>query len=565
MSLWSFIKEKISPIKNIVSQGLSYLNASYKIATTAINYLLSLSSVRNNAYNFSMQFLEGFRSILNPKVLSTIVNNDETKSIYSASIKLNIIYYLSVIVAYEIASHALLPNFNDEYESKLETTLWAVDKLVKFGFVGLATHRIIDNMLINLAVAKTVAEKNPAIKPYAACECDTGKHLQATLASSLYFSFNLFSLSYIPYFRYIGLPLVYGQSTIEFELGAAGKCIEHMIEDMTKNNAYAFGVGLSYFILLKSGAALIESITGAQSYFIEAALSSLLYPYFIAAALLRKKPLPGKEPGWDFFYYQRLLVHDKLKEFIGFIVAGVQNQEMTFDWSKLRKAFANFPLLPYINTVIKDWNVVDAYKTAPANIVFLDAYYATIQQKLDETIALRDKPILERPLTEIPKALLAPHIPNLPNRIANLLVTDEFKWLIKIIFHENTGDSLKGFKRFLEDTRLKQINVKRKKQGLEPLFSLDVNKPSVTQVKLSENSTKRIDVLSYERKLSQPTPLLEDNNDKPVDENQPKVDTVNLSAFLQNHLIASANPVASPMRVQEKEVPKKQLRIIQGK
>ena len=283
--------------------------------------------------NFIAQFLDGFRSIFNPKITREIFNSPSLGKIFLESSRLNLTYLLFVV----ILRH------------------WVFLPII----LSIFFRRFINNTLVNFSLIKVGSNENPFSQTYKSCGCDAGALLQASLASLAIFIANTVVvniISYLPLFKlitWLGLSLVYGQSLLEIKLSSAGMCTRHRSEVLIKNNGYSIGIGLALFWIINLCSSLIYNFTGTQGFFVNDAIFSLIYPYFIMVILIREKPFPSDCPSIDFFDYNRKTIPPMIKSTLKF-------------WARLIKSTAegtNWPAI-YIQfkELIRTWtNIITEY------------------------------------------------------------------------------------------------------------------------------------------------------------------------------------------------------------
>ncbi len=524
--LWTWATEKVSSIKSGISYTFSVISSTYHTIT-------SLPAVRNFAYSFGVKGWEGATRPFDPYNVTKMAGSPKSRSSLKASFAANVIYYLSFALLYEVTYQSIVSAFSDEDDSLAESSAYfTMSTFALVGLGGLMLHRYYDNTVINLALAKQVADENPTSHHYKPCGCDEGAIISAGLFSSLNLSGKLLSIwiaSYLPVIRYL-TPLAYayayGESLAEYPYSSVGVCTRHRAEELAKHNAYSLGIGASLYAVGELITYLIYRQTGVNSFFISNAVYAAIYPWFVTSVLLRDRPLPGDEQGVDFFYYHRYVLQHMADNIGKQIIPLLQNTKKTVDWRKYLQQAAEFAPVRWTKTALSydlygDWHTLDGFLASPANMIFFDEYYAMTRQQLNKIIDLRDKPVLKRPLKEMPMAIIAPIVPVIPDKITKFVMTDAYKRLIKIIFDawledplKSTRDGLEYVRKVQERTRIKVVthDAKRLKELLADAIGTEISSPEKKSLMIADgheeqkkevktNENKRNDSIRDEKSL----------------------------------------------------------------
>ena len=181
--------------------------------------------------------------------------------------------------------------------------------MARMYFIRMMARRYVKNTLDDLAVGKSTAEatKNIRQNQYKSDE-GTSSQIQASIVSPLYYMGKQATVSIIsrmPYIHFLAFPLqmiVYGQCFLEYNIAAEGMGTAQRNQILADNNAFAFGVGLSFQSSLWLGNYLLHRFTGIQNDFTEDAIFSCIFPYFVVvAALTRKAPWQVRRAGYILF------------------------------------------------------------------------------------------------------------------------------------------------------------------------------------------------------------------------------------------------------------------------
>ncbi|VVC76631.1 hypothetical protein AQUSIP_19540 [Aquicella siphonis] len=463
---WAWAKESVSWIGSGISQ-------TYQALSGLVSSFVSSPTVRNYANSASLKAWEGGTVVMEPSNVTRIANSPKTRSGLKESFKANVVYYLSLAMLLEAGRQAIMYRFSDEDDSYLESSAYlAMNTFIMIGLGGIMLHRVYDNIMINLAISKQVVDENPTSQHFRPCGCDDGALISAGLFSSINLSGKLFSIwaaSFLPVVKYV-TPLAYmyayGESLAEYTYSAAGQCTDHRAKELSKHKAYSFGIGAMLYASGELISCLISSQTGVNSFFISNAVYAAIYPYFVTAVLLRNRPVPGDDsPGVEIFYYHRYVLQHMMDNIGKQILPMLKSNAKAIDWKKKLQEVSEMAPVRWSRKLVSydlygDWKSLEGLETSPSTMLFFDEYYAMIMKQLGMVIDLRDKPLHQRRLTELPLAIVAPMVPVIPKRITNFFMTDSYRNLIKIIFDQWLEDPLKSTQQILEDVRHRQISKK---------------------------------------------------------------------------------------------------------
>lgn len=243
-------------------------------------------------------------------------------------------------------------------------------------FTRNAIRGIADTAACNMAMAEA-ADKESKVKnidpslPHnpmlQSCPHPAEAQLLAGVASSYQYltsSVVLYMLaSSIPYGEWVTLPLFIlfnGRALLEVPL--AKNCSEHRLEVLNKNNDYAFGVGFSYWLGLKTLQLAAEYGCNARGYFVNEACNAFLYLYFVMAnQFTRETPLPGKTVGTDYFYYNRMLADAVVQNIFSWLGEQKGNKYWYATLKTKLRALGNQPAMSkvvdlLVDPELKDWH-----------------------------------------------------------------------------------------------------------------------------------------------------------------------------------------------------------------
>jgi hypothetical protein len=476
----------------------STLKSTYTFARDTIVAVATYPSFTAYANNFGVQFWEGFTRVADPNNLTKIVSAPRTQSTMFESFKSNVICYFSLAMLLDVTKNAILVRVVSGEDTWADSAITlTMNSFVMVGMTTIMIHRYYDNTLLTMALAKQVSEEVPLSPHYKSCACDSGALIKAGVVSPINLTGKVLSIwaaSWVPVVRYItpfAYTYAYGESLAEYPHAAAGSCTEHRAQQLAKENGYAFGLGASMYFVGEVTAFLLTHFTGANSIFISNAIYSVIYPYYVTAVLLRDRPLPNSVRGVDFYYYHRYLTDHMVTTIGGQILPMLQSRDKTIDWNLMLKRIVNAPLSLVVRHILSydlygDWSSPHAFVLSPVNKLFFDEYYGMIINEINKIIDLREKPIQERSLKDIPTAILAPVIPVLPNRLTRFVMSDSYKKLVKIILADWMEDPLKASKRFFEQIHHIQINANVKiLSDHDPRWEQAMNQEAKTRVDVS--------------------------------------------------------------------------------
>jgi len=454
MTWWNWINEQISDATYAVKKS-----AAWMVVKTE-KYILQ-SSVVDASADFLSQSWSGFTRVFNPHTAVAVFRSQQTRKILKHSAYRNLIFYMGLSLLYEGGVKPLLrmiPNMEDSYPE------YSMDLMVRMNLLFVSAYQVVDNVLLGIVLTKVVTEEHPPNEHFQPCACPQNAVLQAGFASSFYYLSNLAAIkvvsSLLPMGDTIVFPLralAYGQAITEYKLNSVGMCTLHRYEVLNKNNAFVFGFGLSYLGLQSAVEYFLRTTLGAQSYFINDALASLLFHYFTASSLLMEKPLPGKYSGKDVFYYNRLAMQYLLDQGTNELKQQLKNPSIAIPWLDFSANLKDGEHLDErLIIFIKDKFlhstgnrliafIRDQFLYGTTMTIFFDSYYENVST-LNNIIYAKSIP----GATRVSKAIsLIPRI--LPDNWHAALD------ILKLIFDEKLNDPLKIIKAILEEIRAEQF------------------------------------------------------------------------------------------------------------
>jgi len=426
----------LEKIKSHLTPAWGFLqHVASDVSSSAASFLHS-QNIRTNIQDTVREMWHGFSQKFRIfSVYDTLKKSEKARTVMAQSLVANVVCYAGPVVVFEgVIKPALryIPNVEDSY---LESTLDLFSRVI---FMRMAVRMFIDNTVYNACVANTITPVMPACRHVSGCDCESIKKVKANLASPFYFSGNVLSAYFVglvpivgEYPGYLIKTLAYGRCLVEYKYSALGMCTDHRTEILNKNNAYSFGLGASFLMMVGMCNALLRRATGAESAFIYDALFSFFYQCYIMLALLQDKPLPGTR-GTDLFHYPRMLVHSGLKDSVNWLVPKLIDREIRANIQEQVKSALNFSFVQIgIFTLIeKEFHSLNTLVKRPAISLFIDYNQEDINKKLNAIIQARGYPLW---LAEYAPDFIASESIKIILKILNEQVWDETIAIIKTL------------------------------------------------------------------------------------------------------------------------------------
>ncbi len=406
MGIWKWVQEKASSIY----QGAKTVVSTVQSVIVIAGDLLSTEAFRKGFSNWFIQSWQGFARVLDPSVVVSLLTRPKSGRVWMRG-EATALARLIPVVIYQVA---IRPNLGTAVRS-VTNNGWA--EFAAVGALDLAagyvfTRRMIagaaDNVACSMAMAKATTVESASEVPTEnrlaqSCPHDNITQLTAGFNSSVYYYGNrlaLYALARtLPYGEYLTLPLqalFYGWTFLEYPLGAAGNCAEHRLEVLTKNNPYAMGVGASYLAAHRALQWLMDRYVGANGFFVDEVLASMLSLHFIMVSnLSRNLPLPGTEQGSDPFYLGRAMTDLVVTQTMNYIEDQYKGAEES-DWYKdLKKNLGDkwdLPAVRALRFALLYDELQDSKKLAmrPTARMYLELCGADIETGLQAVIDMRE-------------------------------------------------------------------------------------------------------------------------------------------------------------------------------
>lgn len=477
--LLAWVAEKVESVKTVVYQTYDYV-------TSTVNNVTSLPYVRNFAYSFSIKFWVGATRPLNPDNVTKLFHSEKTRRALKESAKANLLHYLSYAMMLELLRQQLVAAVETNDEKSWNMAANSINLLYGVTLGSIMFHRIIDNVFINMALAKCVVEENKLAEHFKHCGDDDGALISAGLFSAGNTAFRNFTIGVLPClginlpgvgwvapFAWVAWParmLSDGEGLREYPYSFVGVCTKHRAEALVEDNAHSLGIGVMSnviskpvsFLMSYSMSLLVYKLTGLEScfmglssYFIDDAIKSFLNTYLIVSVLLQDKPIPGDKNGIDFFYYHRSILQTGTKT-VGEWMTVLQQRNATtkWNWRERFKSANEFQLTQFARRCFQfdvfygDWSASKAIIANPSTTLFLDEYLPLVEEQLKSIIDMREK--------------YGKIVPILPAWLIIFMKSEGYNKLIQIVFDQRLDQVLKRAQSIIReiDKILKEGKVK---------------------------------------------------------------------------------------------------------
>lgn len=281
---------------------IEYSKISYQFIAKFLTEFFSRESVKNYLFAVSKQGWVGLTRIAHFTSTTILFDKPETRKILVRSSKINGAK-LGLIIANGVTLEALIDyvsKSDSAYRSFTLFPLYRMSNLLQVFSYSQTTKLLYENMMLNVSSSTIITKENPDVinEHYKSCGHDAGAILSAGIESvkEYYFALGLLkALSCIPGMYYPCLfaeIFVNGRSMAELKLAAVGTCAVDRTNILKELNAFSTGIGLSFEGVTFLACNIIESMTGIPRSETRSVVQSILYPYFAAAVVLMKEPIP---------------------------------------------------------------------------------------------------------------------------------------------------------------------------------------------------------------------------------------------------------------------------------
>lgn len=354
---YSQLDELISTVTKPASIRKIY-NEYFKQAREFKSWLESVTPdvVQRNCIKTYRQYSAGVQLAFSPSAYRFLANSPLTRNIFEQLVSTNTLFTLGSLFVYDLdIKPSLQRSISGFQDSILEDSL---DLFAEGFFYHLAINMILDNTIFNMAMLKVITQENSIeLEP---CKCGSSAKIKATIESALYNISKFLPLSTIAFFSsdiyYFTLPLrllAYGQMIVEYRNDIAAKCIRDRYRIINQNNAYCFGLGLTFHGAIKTISFLISGLSGSSMSMIEDVVFVIAFNYFIILAATDNAPLPGEREGIDYFHAQHESARKLFKLGMDIIVNKLKQPDSR---SKFIGQMKKYSQHPYLNTILS-WTI----------------------------------------------------------------------------------------------------------------------------------------------------------------------------------------------------------------
>lgn len=384
------IVERLPPVDKEISD-LLLLNM--------IKLQYDFASPMERLQNSAIEIWQGFSRAMDPANITKIAKYPNTRKVLYYAITANL-WYLSVSLSYEKmikGTWRYIPGMENSYPEAM------LDYAASVYLLTRATSMFVDNIFYNSAVSIVSGQEEAPCAHFEACGCNTGKEIKGMLGSPFYLlADQLFIASLTNNFPVFGREAKFllnswrfGLSLLEYKLASKGMCTDHRYQKLIQNNSYAFGFGLSYLTLCNVSAWYLKKSLGVNSVFIEDAIASALFPFYIFSTQTIDTPLPGNRAGTDFFYLSRNAMSLALSTTSLWLGAYLNNPDNEAKLKVVRKKLGMFPPLQLLNFLLASGEtqaiekVIAARCERPAISLYLEYSAEGIKGKIETVRAIR--------------------------------------------------------------------------------------------------------------------------------------------------------------------------------
>lgn len=508
---WS--KEKLSSIKESVQSIYHRATDTIATASHAVKKVLSYDYVSK----FFLQYWEGLIQPLDLHHLTRLIRSPKSRAVYYEAVKVNVIYYLGVILLVESFNTAFQnTSFGKNQKPLNYSTVFLIDKLLTVLYGIISAHRTVDNAQLNLALVKDMVDENPISRDIVPpCTHGEAAIVKAAVLSPVYsktLKFKIWMLSHVPFVKYfapIGYAYADGTATAEILYGAAGNCTEDRATLLAQNLGFSMGIGTSIELTQLFWEYLLWYETGVQGYFVSDAINSMISPFFVTSVLLRDRKLESFEKGIDLSYFHRHAISHKLEVAGTKILPLLQSNDKPIDWVAEINRVQNFPptrfcLKAFSYDLYGNWSTPEGFIVGMPSKLLMEAYFNLLLSQIEKFAELHKIRLTKKNVTEFSKALLGPVVASLPDKVTAFFgLPDSSKQILNMFFTAHTEEILKMIKEILlfiyqkqqQSTikiiphHLQDIETKKEIKALkEPPPKLELDSQNDTQAIVLRNS-----------------------------------------------------------------------------
>lgn len=490
-------------ISNAASTVFSRSGQVFRFAATTVKSFFSDAKVKNYLYAVTKQGWFGFGRVFVFLFSTVLFDKDKmkTREVLGRHSFINS-QQLGFIIANGITLQALFSALSESesvYGKGALYTIYSLSAIAQVFAFSVSVKLLYENMMLNVATSAIITNEDKALtnEHYKPCGHDPGALLSGGIESVLEYYAALVViklLSYVPGLYWptlIAEIFINGRSMAELKYASLGTCAEDRRKILKELNAFSSGVGISFeaftrlvCLAIEVPVAYLLSLVGIKYVSIEQirpTVQTILYPYFAAAIISIKDPIPPFDDkknlpqldGKDYLWFPRYikdglvtLITDAIKtketnhqgkeKTPAVVPVRQQNQDSQLKaWIGYMQAVRNYTndklqhypklaLLKYIVTFDpnNDWSSVEAFLANYENKLFFDTYYHAVKLQLEGIAAIHNKGFSELTWGEVIKRQAVHIIPGLPSWFSQFLVSEEYKQLLRKLFSKDFKDPL---------------------------------------------------------------------------------------------------------------------------
>lgn len=431
----------------------------YSPTTYLINSYTPSANTMNQVYNQLLEGVEGFSKAYYPSNIIKLMKSEQPRKIFFDMITSNFVVHAGQVILFELGLTALRTYVPATEAYGINTILSNAARLY---FYRNKAKLIIENNARNISQSQSLydlVKKKPEFQKPFSCGDGSSAYVRSKISSIIYNAGNLAVIYIIECFpggQLIARPLyywAYGQNILDYKISINDVCTEHKYEIFTKNNAYVFGVGLSFEFTQWLINKLILYVTGVENNFTQAAVANCVYSYFIVVSYLIDEPLKGleaKKEGIDFLYPAR-----KATGCVSGFIANKVSNYISLDGEavNLEKKLSQIALNPYVLATEKlllgqSISEIRDIKNLPPMNTLLRVIEPEVHHIIVELETYKMVPLLDKVFEATDK---------IPTAIPEFISSQ--KQILAVIFDNNTEVALTLLRKLILQNKLDNIPV----------------------------------------------------------------------------------------------------------
>lgn len=385
MIQFGWVRSSWDAMTTFISQTTTPLQNAYR-------YLRDNQTLTDYSSPWSHGVSAGIQHTYAPGTREAMTALKETRPILRQSVSGNVVLYMGTMLAYELMlKFTILNTFPDLKDSRTEATL---DWLAWAYMMRLSASMLLDNSIYNVCITRSLSHEVDNSTAMALPKGDGGG-VQADALSPLFYYSKIATahvVKRLPLGEYLSpwvFSLAYGESLLEYNFSQLSS--EQREEYFLKVQPYSLGLGMAFMGANLFWRGMIKAVTGVDNAFVEDAIFSATFQYFMVLARMIKRPLPVFNAGLDIFYYGRLMTKDALAKVLDAIIVKMNTPGDAIDWQDFAsRLHDNVPLLLLMKIMLsEDVRTLEHLVQRPSVQLLLAQYGDTIHDFLREAIRLR--------------------------------------------------------------------------------------------------------------------------------------------------------------------------------